>query len=149
MGDTIRVELQGDRELLNKLAALGIAPKAVLEAAVAAGAEIVRDVAREQAPGPEIEMEVIKSSDESATAAVGPDKDHWYYRFFEFGAGAHPEKGKPFVVFEGETGTVRTREVAHPGMAAKAFLRPAIDGHEDEAMEAMGKKFRGVIEAVS
>lgn len=148
MADMIRVELQGDKELIAKLNAMGISTRAILEAAVSAGAAIVRDIAREQAPGPEIEMEVTKSSDESATALVGPDKDHWYYRFHEFGAGAHPEAGKPFMVFEGESGTVRTKEVNHPGMAAKPFLRPAIDGHEDKAAEAMGEKFRGAIEGV-
>lgn len=149
MGDTIRVELQGEQELLNKLAGLGISTKMILEAAVSAGALIVRDLAREAAPGPEIEMEVTKSSETSATASVGPDKEHWYYRFTETGAGAHPEAGKPFMVFEGESGTVRAKAVNHPGMAAHAFLRPAIDGHEEEAAAAMGDKFRAAIEGVA
>jgi HK97 gp10 family phage protein len=149
VADTIRIELQGDQELLNKLAGLGISTKAILEAAVSAGATIVRDIAREQAPGPEIEMEVSRSSEESATALVGPDKEHWYYRFHETGAGSHPEAGKPVLVFEGESGTVRTKAVDHPGMAAKPFLRPAVDGHEEEAANAMGAKFRTAIEAVT
>lgn len=149
MSDTIRIELDGDKELMAKLSAMGIGAKAILEAAVSAGAELVRDLARERAPGPEIEMEVARSSATSATAAVGPDKEHWYYRFHETGAGAHPIKGKPFMVFEGESGTVRTKAVAHPGFGASPFLRPAIDGHEDDAADAMGEVFRVVIEGVA
>lgn len=149
MGDTIRVELVGERELLAKLDSLGISAKRLLEEAVSAGAAIVRDAAREQAPGPEIEMELERSSETSATAEVGPDKDHWYYRFHEFGAGTHAIAGNPLLVFDGDSGVVRTHEVSHPGMAARPFMRPAMDGKQDEASDAMGKTFNAGIEAIT
>jgi HK97 gp10 family phage protein len=148
MADTIRVELEGDKELLAKLALLGISTQMVLEAAVAAAAELVRDGARTMAPGPHVELEVTRSSAERAEALVGPDKEHWHYRFFETGAGPHAIVGRPLLWFDGENGLVRVPAVDHPGMAAKPFLRPAFDEKQEEAVGEMGQVWKAAVEAV-
>lgn len=138
---TIVVQLDGDRELLAKLERLGISIENVLEAAVCAGAEIVRDDARSRAPGPNIEQETVKRTRRMVEVDVAPDEEHWNYRFFELGASAHGIEGSP-LVFMGANGLVYTHQVDHPGMTAQPFLRPALDGQREQAQQAMGSVWR-------
>lgn len=110
--------------------------KEIMEKAVLAGAEMVRGEANQRASGPHIEVALDKVTDRNAIAKVGPDNEHWYYRFDELGATAHEITGAP-LVFQGESGLIVTGSVSHPGRAARPFLRPAMEGKSQEAQQAM------------
>ena len=144
---TIDVKIEGGEELLRKLRQLDTGTAAALGAAVEAGARLIDEIADGMAPGPHIEHEVVARSDRSATAAIGPDKEHWYYRFAETGAKAHTITGSP-LVFEGRRGTVFTGVVHHPGFGARPFLRPAMDGNVEKARDKVGGVLKRAVEAV-
>lgn len=112
------------------------ARKQILEQAVLAGAAVVKEEANQDAPGPHIEVALEKATDRNATAKVGPDAEHWFYRFTELGATPHEISGAP-LVFMGEEGKVVTSSVSHPGMPARPFLRPAMERKSEEAQQAM------------
>jgi HK97 gp10 family phage protein len=138
MGEDIQFILVNEAEVLRQITAAGESVKEVLLEAVLAGAEIVQDGAEDRAPGPHIEMDVSEKKKLKVSVDVGPDDDHWYYRFFEFGAQPHEisPKNQEALLLVGETFAARA---AHPGMPAKPFLRPAADKSKDEVVEAIGE----------
>lgn len=142
--DRITVTLEGGEALVQALRALDGQVKAALRRATLAASEPVVDVANAKAPGPHIEAEVVSATENRVTVAVGPDKEHWYYRFAERGAAAHEITGVP-LIFEGRAGMIRTASVSHPGMAARPFLRPAMDEESGAAEAAMGATLRAAI----
>lgn len=148
MSDNIKIEIDGGERLLIKLKKMGIASSAVLEAAVRAGARILEQEAEPNAPGPHLEIETVEKGRDSVTVAVGPDEDHWYYRFFETGTPPHKIAGSP-LVFEAERGKVYAKEVHHPGMAARPFLRPAVDAKKGAAEKAIGARLKAAVEGVA
>jgi HK97 gp10 family phage protein len=145
MGLHVKVTIEGGEELLRKLQKMGVDVREALREAALEGAEAIRGPANQSAPGPHIIAEVVGSDQKGVTVAIGPDEEHWYYRFFESGAQAHEITGTP-LVFQGEEGTVVTGRVGHPGMAARPFLRPAFDRHKDDAEAGVGEKLRKIIE---
>jgi len=145
MGARVVVRIEGGEELLRQLRRLGVDVGAVLEEAALAGARAIAEDANQRAPGPHVETNVEKRSKGSVTVDIGPDKEHWWYRFFESGAQPHEIKGTP-LVFEGDAGTVVTGRVSHTGMAARPFLRPALDTREKEATDQVGRVLRGAVE---
>jgi HK97 gp10 family phage protein len=147
MPDTISVKLEGGEELLEALRQIDANMKAALRSATLAGAQPIADAANSMAPGPHIETEVVSATTGEATVAIGPDKEHWYYRFQETGAAAHEITGSP-LFFEGRAGLIRTASVTHPGVAAKPFLRPAHDAKGDDARDELGAALRVEIEKV-
>ncbi len=81
-----------------------VARREIVEKALLAGGGIIHDAAEGRAPGPHIEIEImtgsqLKSGWKSAEAqgivangiyaVIGPDTQHWYYRFAEYGTKAH------------------------------------------------------------
>jgi hypothetical protein len=52
-------------------------------------------------------------------------------------------------VFVGHEGEVVRVKVAHPGMVAEPFLRPALDGRREMAVAATGQELRKGIERVA
>lgn len=149
MADRITIKIEGGEELRRKLNELGEAMAgAALRRAGEAGAKVLQSAANRRAPGPHIETEVVEAGADSVTVAIGPDKDHFYYQFFETGAAAHDIKGRPLLVFEGREGTVFTPGVKHPGMGARPFLRPAIDEQGDAAAKAAAEALRAEVQRV-
>ena len=149
MAGRVIVKIEGGEELLAKLAAMGVNVGKVLEAAVTAGSELIAEGARSKAPGPYIEAVIDPSTSSggtSVTMAIGPDKAHWFYRFFETGAGRHEIKGSPFLAFEGREGLVLTGAVMHPGMKARPFLRPSFDQNQNRATDLVGEHLRRAVE---
>lgn len=144
MGQIV-VRIEGGEELLRKLKKLGVDVRGVLKAAALAGAEEIRVPANRAAPGPHVVAEVTESRKEYATVGIGPDEEHWYYRFMETGATAHEITGAP-LAFEIGGDLVVTGRVGHPGMAARPFLRPAFDRHKGAAEKGVGEKLKKVIE---
>lgn len=136
--------IEGDQALKDKLDQLGKRGRVALLPAARAGAAIIEDAAELLAPGPHIITGNEKTEGGMAEIEIGPDEEHWAYRFIEFGATDHEIKGNP-LVFEGDSGLVITRRVNHPGLTARPFLRPAADRNKKEVSEAAGKVFKSEI----
>lgn len=141
----MKVEIVGDEQLKLKLQRLGQRAQGALVKANQAGAEPVKGTANSKAPGPHIHQGPVKVNGGRAESSIGPDKEHWYYTFAEFGATRHEITGEP-LVFEGRNGLVITRKVDHPGHPADPFLRPAAEQERDAARDAAGKVFRAEID---
>ena len=109
-----------------------------------AGAEDLREEANRLAPSPDIITGNEKVDSGVAEISVGPTREKWYLRFFEFGATSHEIKGTP-LVFEGERGLVMTRSVKHPGMAARPFLRSAVTRNKERIVAKIGEVFQSEI----
>lgn len=139
------VEVEGLEEVMGNFQALEMAARRGLGDAAEAGGEEMVELAMQLAPGPYIVMGRVRQRGDTAETAVGPDRDHWYYVFFEMGATEHEIAGNP-LVFEGDNGLVITGGVRHPGMAAQPFLRPVL--HEDSPAEAAGEAFWEAISGV-
>ncbi len=148
MADNAYVRLVGGDELIAALKRVGVNVRGELRAAGQAGAKEIQERANAAAPGPHVETHVEQSSGSMVTVSIGPDKEHWYYRFAEYGAQAHEITGGPLLAFEGDQGVVITASVDHPGRAAAPFLRPALDEGADEATDALGARLRRTIEEV-
>lgn len=160
----------------------------VVKTALAAGGAVVQSAAEQKAPGPYIGVEVMKGSElmkgwrsgaaqgikpNALYVAIGPDKEHWYYRFHEYGVKAHGvskrkrtrkeinariEQGRtararlkreyagkrPAMVFSIDGKLIFARKVK--GYAAKPFLRPAADSQGPAAMQAIGQVLKREIE---
>lgn len=138
------VTIKGDEKLIKELKRLGVDVDRVLDDALKAGAKIIQREANPKAPGPHIEIGDVKKIGDGAEIKVGPDDEHWYYRFLEFGAGPHSIGGHQILTLFGEefiTGPVET----HPGFAARPFLRPALDEGRGRAQDAMGDELKKAI----
>lgn len=142
-GLTVRIE--GDAELIRKLERMGADVDKVLGQALQDGAEVVQQAANPKAPGPNIAISDPKRRGSRREIKVGPDSEHWYYRFIETGAGAHQIGAERQVLkIYGEdyvTGTVQ-----HQGFPARPFLRPAFDENKGRAQDAMGDVLKKAIE---
>lgn len=117
---------------------------AALDAAAEAGAAVLRNAANEAAPGPHIIVARGEGGDDDGRSAVtyeiGPDEQHWYYRYLETGVGPHeivPSARRALMIDE----SIRARAM-HPGMTARPFLRPALDTRRDAALRAAGRAIR-------
>lgn len=153
MASRVRVEIVGDKELIAKLGGVRAIVGKVLVKAAEAGAQVIENEAERRAPGPHVGTELVEEETTStrATVAIGPDRDHWYYRFFETGATRHeidPHRKKALAFEAGGEGIVRTL-VNHPGMPAEPFLRPAIDNRKEAASQETGDVFWAAIEGAS
>jgi len=149
---TITTRIEGADELKAKIERLKTKARGgILENAAKAGAEVIRDAAAADAPGPHVELELSASAEYAVEFSIGPDAAHWYYMFFETGAGRHAVTGntKKAVAFQGSGGEVVRVVVDHPGIKAKPFLRPAIDGRRGEAVAVVGRHLRQGIESVA
>ena len=170
------VEIEGGKELLLKLRELREDAHGILPKAGQVGSGIIARRARAGAPGPGIIVERAKPfSEETVAFEIGPDKDHWFYRFFEFGV-------QPFEInmigkrstrsainrkksaARGEKVNVRGRRVqsekralkwggniiksvVHRGaFAAKPFLRRAVRDNNDAISYAVGEVIRREID---
>ena len=128
----ITARVEGMAKLSLTLKALQASTKAALEKASLEGAEVISEEAGHLAPrrayetsvghlADHIITEVAKSTPSTCLVRIGPDEDHWYGRF-------------------SETGTVK--------MAARPFLRPALDTKQREAVEKFGESMRTSIKAL-
>ncbi len=125
--------------------------KEAIARALLAGGAIIHSAAESRAPG-KLELQIItgrtlkKRSDprwdaivkaNAKVAAIGPDFDHWYYRFFEFGASKHDisVSSPGTIAFQG---FVRAWAKQTGGIPMRPFLRPAVDGYGEAAVKAMG-----------
>lgn len=133
------------------MAALGGNVRGTARAAVRAGARVIQTEAEANASaigsggGKHTAIKVKQKKAGLIEAMIGPSKRKWWYRYFETGVTAHEITGGP-LVFEGDEGLVVTGAVAHPGLAARPWLRPAFDTQDDAAVEAVGEFLRQAVE---
>jgi len=162
--------------------------KDVVTKALAAGGSIIHNAAEQKAPGPFIEYQVMYGKElmrkwrsagaqgikpDALYVAIGPDKDHWYYRFAEFGVQAHGVKKRkrtrgeitarqrqgraeyrnirrqfagrsPAMAFYVDGKLIFARKVR--GQPKKPFLRPAADSQGNAAIAAVGAVMKSEIE---
>ena len=147
----VRVELIGEKELRAKLHQLGDLVRQANSQAARSGAEIIRADAASNAPGPHVlaRQSKLNSTEDQAVVDIGPDKDHYYYQFFETGATGHEIRGSKYLAFMGSKGLIITRSVKHPGMAAHPFLRPAMTKNKDAVQKRAGEVFLAEINKVT
>ena len=142
----------------------GIAPEKVLAPAALKASEVVVDEAIARGPGPHIVAEINRKGLKKGELMVeiGPDKAHFYYKFFETGvqpfeidlvAGkSRRTSGKRRKVRKNakvmKFGDQFAKRVHRGGMAARPWLRPALESKQDEAREAMGREFLNAILAI-
>ena len=101
----VRIDPQSLAEFNTDLRRLGQATRVdVTKEALEAGGMVIHDAAEQKAPGPHIEIKVMRGSElakrwrssgaqgikaDGWYVAIGPDKAHWYYRFAEYGTKTH------------------------------------------------------------
>ena len=135
----LRVEVTNLEEVRRVLEQLGPKAVAAMPAAIAEGAKVLQARMVALGPGPHIEIE-----QDGASAEIGPDKEHFYYCFFETGTSAHlVEPREKSALKWGEQYAARSRP---GGMAAEPFMRPAVDEGVGEIGEAMGKVLLAAVE---
>ena len=141
---TIKVE--GIEEIVAELQRRGGNVEAALEDICTAGAEVIADVLEATAPGSvgdEIVIDTTKKRKDNVEVVVGPSKEKWFARFFEYGTTAHKvtaKNAKALKLYGGADGLDYANSVEVEGVDARPFMRPALDGHQDEAQDAMRKE---------
>jgi len=135
--------LEGADELIAMLQKLSdIAAGAAVMEAVLEGGKVLEAEIESRAPGPNIimvpDMRSIKRG--YAGVSVGPDRDHWFYRFFETGAGPHEIEASLAEALLLVGGNLRERVMNHPGMAADPFMRPGFDASEEKVKVVIGRE---------
>lgn len=142
-----------------------------------AGGDLIRGFAIRGAPGPHVIVEPGKPwSAKEVSFEIGPDKDHWYYRFFEFGVHMfeinmiakrttrwainqkRSEKLGRAVLVRGRPIKSDKRAVKFGAgifsvvdrgpMPAQPFLRDAVRAHNDAIAQRVGDVFRRVLDAL-
>jgi hypothetical protein len=173
-GMTFSASLEGGDELVRKLRAMSRdARGATLERAVDAGIAPAEQRIRADAPGSGIVSEVADKPNTPNTKArqVGPDKDHWYYQFFETGVQPFEidlvrRKSKRSAVnrktgrrmsgrkvagdtqalkFEIGGATVFAKKVRRGGMAARPFMRKNFLGSTERMETAFGDEIERAV----
>lgn len=117
------VDLSGEKELISELKKLEAATRAkYLQAAIMAGAEVVRKEASARAPkrtgrlAANIITEIEgNTSADRASVKIGPSKEAFYGMFVELGTSK---------------------------MSARPFLRPAIDAKKDEVEATVARELK-------
>ena len=148
----VSYKLDGADELVEILTRLGnLGSQALFDGAMAGG-KVIADEANRLAPGPGIVAEPEEVGPGYVTVAIGPEKKRWYYLFIETGTTEHeiPRRpaSEPPIAFAGTEGEVFERAM-HPGIAARPFLRPAVDGKQQAAFDAVGKTIAEFIDAAA
>ena len=158
-----RAVVTGEAELMNRLNSMADdLKKDITKEALMAGAEVVKREMSAKARGSiahSIKIQFPRNIG-VPNVLIGPDKDHWYASFQEFGVSRHIIKPKTRGIRRGSAfGTLRTSSnlgqgdrykrvlagdgqifgtiIDHPGSSRKPFVRPAIDDHEAEVKTAM------------
>ena len=146
----IKAEMKGLDELRDKLLARAESVRSVAQRAAEAGAGVIQKAADVGAPSPGSvkTRTTVLGRRGQVRVDIGSDKKHWHHMFFELGADPHEitPRVRRTLKFEVGESEIFARAVQHPGMAAKPFLRPAIDERQEQAVAAVGDVLRGAVE---
>ncbi|RYF64041.1 MAG: HK97 gp10 family phage protein, partial [Comamonadaceae bacterium] len=132
------VKVKGLAELNQFLSQLPAKVEAnVLRGALRAGANVVADEVKTQAPVATGELRdsfKVRTSSRKGVAMATVRTKVFYARFIEFGVAAHKIVGKANGVLRFGDTTVRV--VDHPGIRPRPFMRPALDSKAGAATVA-------------
>lgn len=158
-----KVIIENDASLGEKIRRVGSEVEGVLSQAVQLGADDVVGIANQLAPGPHVTREQSKPWNLTSKAMdIGPDKQHWFYSFFESGVQAfeiHMLK-KRATRGSGKTRPIHSDKravrfsagvfsvVKRGPMPARPFLRQALLSHQDAIAKRMGDAFVQVLDAL-
>lgn len=134
------VRVLGEKDVFSLLDRL-VPSKDERQAALKAGAEIIQDAASQNAPGSISQAIVIEEDESGEGYLIGPDDDHFYASFIEFGTTGVTIKptNRKALKFEGEY-----KALANPsGTPARPFLRPAYDENKEAVIQAIKEKLYG------
>lgn len=139
--------IQGGRQLDDLLKTLPVKlQRNVSRAALRAGAVVLREEIRRNAPvdSGDLRRSVrvtsrARGDNVSASAKVG-NRVAWYAHLVEFGTRPHVIKAPPGKGLN-VAGQPR-KEVNHPGIVGKPFIRPALDTKFPEVVRAVAAKYR-------
>lgn len=140
----LTVKIEGLDDLTGAFQRIKGACDTVLEPAARAGAEVIRNEAIKKAPGPHIELNVKRVTQKKAEVVIGPDKEHWYYQFAEYGTSAHTVKPSKKKALSWPGGPV-VKKVMHPGRSRDPFLQPAIENNQSSILSAISEALRKAI----
>jgi len=151
----------GDTELQNAFRKLSADAQSTLGSVILrAGAKVVQKHANARAPRPEVEIELDDAGGANKSASIGIKGKFWRWRFREYGVqpfevnlvkgrtkrssgkGKKVYGSKGVMHFAADGMDVFTQSIKRGGVAAKPFLRPAIDEHEDEILGAMADEMQ-------
>jgi HK97 gp10 family phage protein len=141
------IKIEGVENVVAELKKRGMNVSRGLEAICTAGALVIESEAKGNVGGTigeEMMHETTARTKTKVEVAVGPSKKAWFGKFVEFGTASHrvlPVESKA-LKFQGRYAA----RVAHPGGAARPFLRPALDTKKPQAEAAMGRKAESIIE---
>jgi HK97 gp10 family phage protein len=136
------INIKGGKEIFELLQTLPAKlEQNIMRGAVRAGAKVILDEAKQNVPEQSGDLKAsgrvtTNSKKGRGTASVKfGNKKVYYTRFIEFGVAAHTITSKTgYLSFLGNA----YKSVEHPGLQPKAFLRPAFDSKQKEAIEAIG-----------
>jgi HK97 gp10 family phage protein len=134
-----QVEIEGFDELEKKLEQLADIYDTVesLLQALEEGAKIIQRAAQENAPGEIRTQREVNTRKAKIGVSIGFPRKKWFYMFFETGVQPHEISPKDRQALKLAGGDIVARVLHHPGMAARPFLRPALDNRGDEAVKAV------------
>ena len=129
------VEIQGLAALKAQLQAIAAA---ATKADAAAAAERIREAAAQNAGSISSRLggAIVSERQADGSYAVGPDKDHWWGMYLEFGTKQHDNEVRNKLVLA-SSGQVYGRRVSHPGSTGHPWLLPAFEAAKDDAVEAV------------
>ena len=142
----LNVFAENEREVIQAIVDANASVKKLLVAAVEAGSEVVEKVLDATGPGDGNAYSVVSRKESQVVAHIGPDKDHWHYRFFETGvqhdAPILPKDAKALRI-----GDLYRASAQPAGFPARPFIRPAGDSEQvlNDAAKAAGEKFKQAI----
>lgn len=181
-GAELRVSLRVDTGKFERdMAGLSdVVQKRLVKAALLAGGDVIRKTAVSRAPGPSVVVQAMSAgrlvkgvntremkkaiSSTGLYVVVGPDREHWYYRFSEYGTKTHrvtkrkrtvraqalkrggmrlrdvrKVTGKTRPVMSWMDGGRRVFALKVRGFAAKPFMEPAAASAGGAAVAEVGK----------
>ena len=136
----MRVEIEGIEDVVKQLKRVGVDITDALELIATAGAAVMAERVAGGAPGEiagSIVTDTLEKSRKRVEVGTGPDKDHFYARYVEFGTQAHeirPSTAKALTIDGG-----LYAGATHPGNSERPFMRPAFDGGRGAAEREMAK----------
>lgn len=149
----LNYKIEGGKELEARLKDLGSKmATSISNKALRKGANVIRDEMRSLVPirsgrlkkSIKVKKDRFNRSNKTQTYTIGPSGAGAYIaRFIEYGTSGHVVKIKSKKVLAiSKTGEVFGREIKHPGVQAKPFIRPAYDTKKEAAVDTVANVIR-------
>lgn len=149
----LNYKIEGGKELEARLKDLGSKmATSISNKALRKGANVIRDEMRSLVPirsgrlkkSIKVKKDRFNRSNKTQTYTIGPSGPGAYIaRFIEYGTSGHVVKIKSKKILAvSKAGEVFGREIKHPGVKAKPFIRPAYDTKKEAAVDTVASVIR-------